>query len=101
MASEKVQSPAFRDYLVRLVRATGETLVNHADEIVGHKAGTTAFDILIHIPLLTETNDDARPKMEVYDTGPRSTGNVPIVETRQSYVSDEAMQILYADDGNE
>lgn len=77
MAVERVQSPEFRNRLVRLIQAAGETLSNRAEEIVGHKAGTTAFSIHITFP----PNPD----------GPATIG-LPLITVNQSYLSDEAIK---------
>lgn len=79
MAIERVQSPKFRKRLVRLIQATGETLSNRAEEIVGHKAGTTAFSIHITFP---PNPDDP--------TG--QTIGLPLITVNQSYLSDEAIK---------
>lgn len=81
MAVERTQSPEFRKRLVRLIRATGETLSNHAEEIVGHKAATTAFSIHITFP----------PNL---DDPTGQTIGLPLITVNQSYLSDEAIQTV-------
>lgn len=88
----------FTAHLVRLVRAVGETLSSHAPEIVGRKSGTTAFDIIIHFPMLNGTNDDPTPLVELADMESPPGGVIPIIETRQRYLSDEALKVIYHDE---
>lgn len=112
MANKRIQPEDFRNYLVRLIRASGETLVNHAEELVGRKAGTAAFDIVIHIPLRNELAENPTPEITMRDVNAITSGctpglpgapgcsgcsGVPLIETRQSYVSDEALKVVFDD----
>lgn len=63
-------------HLIRLVQACGDTLKNHAAEIVGTKSGTTSFQIVLTLPRIDE-NGMSYPDMKVI----------------QTYVSDEALKV--------
>lgn len=63
-------------HLIRLVQACGDTLKNHAAEIVGTKSGTTSFQIIIELPRI----QDFEP---VY----------PDIKVIQTYVSNEALKV--------
>lgn len=63
-------------HLIRLVQACGDTLKNHAAEIVGTKSGTTSFQILIELPRIDENG-------VVF----------PDIKVTQTYVSDEALKV--------
>lgn len=60
-------------HLVRLVQACGDTLKNHAAEIVGSKSGTMKLQITINVPNRAE--------------------GVPTIDVKQTYLSDEALDV--------
>ena len=71
------KSAEYTAHLIQLVQAAGETLVKHASEIVGTKSGTCGFAITLTFP-------------QAYDEVP-----VPKIAVTQTYVSDEATQVVF------
>lgn len=71
------KSAEYTAHLIQLVQAAGETLVKHASEIVGTKSGTCGFVITLTFP-------------QAYDENP-----CPKISVTQTYVSEEATQVLY------
>lgn len=63
----------YRAHLIRLVKAAGQTLIDRAESIIATKPGTADFKIVIHMP-----------------QGPDTAENVPTIEVRHTFVSDEA-----------
>lgn len=63
-------------HLIRLVQACGDTLKNHAAEIVGRKSGTTSFQIIIELPRIQD-----------------GEAVFPDIKVIQTYVSDEALKV--------
>lgn len=79
MAAESVtrKTPeGYTAHLIRLVQACGDTLKNHAAEIVGTKAGTTSFQIIIELPRIQDFE-----------------AVFPDIKVIQTYVSDEALKV--------
>lgn len=64
---------SYTAHLIRLVKAMGETLSNHAEEIVGRKTETTNLQIVL--------------------TFPQSFDGFPTLTVKQTYLSDEAIKV--------
>lgn len=82
MATESVtRKPpnGYTAHLIRLVQACGDTLKNHAAELVGRKSGTTSFQIIIELPRIQDFE-----------------AVFPDIKVIQTYVSDEALKVEMA-----